>query len=582
MDRQPLYFTIFILSILICSSFYLSWAADRGLGDVSVTRVSVESAPGRTVELLIYSPRSVNHYEPMPVILTIHGLTGSKEGMFPFNIELARRNFTVVSIDLPGHGDSIAQFDLTDFTQMAQDAYAALRYVQTTFTSVDNESYGVLSHSLGFRVAIELEDFPISPKAYAAVGDVGKLARDEFVEFPRNLLLAVGVLDEIVSQQDALQAIRVATGNESAISGVTYGSLDNGTAYRLSFGPSNHASEIVDSTLVNETVSWLVQGVQGESQILYTKAPSEQVYSNENVASVSGSFFLLISVIPVMWLVYSFLPERLKPRRIANKNQTYSLRKTLEISSILGAGMVIVYVVSSFLGLYLEDIGITWLNLMSGTGLILFLIFTTIAMILLIVLLIGSNNTNEILSIVGVEVSIGIKEQVKDILKSLIIAGFGISWILFWLILANSVGPGVLLLLIKLPVGIRSIDTAILTVVAIPFFLVDASWIRWLLANKMNQNEIFERIKQIGLLLISRFAMVGVLTVLVIIGTSAAGVSFGRTVLLGVIWVRIIIIQLLSTLIFTWASLKFENTWSAVMVVSFIFSLVLVATLPII
>ncbi|MFW9976423.1 MAG: alpha/beta hydrolase [Candidatus Thorarchaeota archaeon] len=582
MDRQPLYFTIFILSILICSSFYLSWAADRGLGDVSVTRVSVESAPGRSVELLIYSPRSVNHYEPMPVILTIHGLTGSKEGMFPFNIELARRNFTVVSIDLPGHGDSIVQFDITDFTQMAQDAYAALRYVQTTFTSVDNESYGVLSHSLGFRVAIELEDFPISPKAYAAVGDVGKLAQDEFIEFPRNLLLAVGVLDEIVSHQDALQAIRVATGNESAIAGVTYGSLDNKTAYRLSFGLSNHASEIVDSTLVNETVSWLVQGVQGESQILYTKAPSEQVYSNENVASVSGSFFILISVIPVMWLVYSFLPERLKPRQISNKNHTYSFRKTFGISSVLGAGMVIIFIASSLLGLYLEDLGIDWLNLMSGTGLILFLIFAVVAMVLLMVLLMGSNNTNKVLSTGGVEVSIGIKEQVADILKSLIIAGFGISWILFWLTLANSVEPGVLLLLIKLPLGIRSIDTAILTIIAIPFFLVEASWIRWLLSIKMNQSEIFERIRQIGLLLISRFAMVGVLTVLVIIGTSAAGVSLGRIVLLGVIWVRIIIVQLISTLILTWASLKFENTWSAVMVVSFIFSLVLVATLPII
>ncbi len=552
------------------------------MGEVSVTRLSVESAPGRSVEVLIYSPRTANHYEPMPVILTIHGLTGSKEGMFPFNIELARRNFTVVSIDLPGHGDSLTQFDISDFSQMAQDAYAALRYVQTTFATVDNQSYGVLSHSLGFRVAIELENFPLSPKAYAAVGDVGKLTQNEFVEFPKNLLFAIGLLDEIVSQQDALQAIRVATDNESAVAGVTYGSLDNKTAYRLSFGISNHASEIVDSTLVNETISWLVQGVQGESQLLHTKPPSEQVYSNENVASITGSFFILISVIPVMWLVYSFLPERFRPRRILNKNHIYNFRKTLGISSILGAGMVIVYITSALLGLYLEDIGITWLNLMSGTGLILFLIFEVIAMILLMILFMGSKNTSTILSIAGVEVSIGIKAEVMDILKGFIVAGFGISWILFWLTLAKSVGPGVLLLLIKLPIGIRSVDTAILTIVAIPFFLVEATWIRWLLANKMNQIEIFERIRQIGVLLISRFAMVGVLTVLVIIGASGAGVPLGRIVLVGVIWVRIIIVQLLATLILSWASLKFENTWSAVMVVSFIFSLVLVATLPIV
>ncbi|MHA2081709.1 MAG: alpha/beta hydrolase [Candidatus Thorarchaeota archaeon] len=113
MDRQPLYFTILILSILIGSSFYLSWAVDRGMGEVSVEKLSIESAPGRSVELLVYSPRTANHYEPMPVVLTLHGLSGSKEGMYSFNVELARRNFTVVSIDLPGHGDSSSKFSLS-------------------------------------------------------------------------------------------------------------------------------------------------------------------------------------------------------------------------------------------------------------------------------------------------------------------------------------------------------------------------------------------------------------------------------------------------------------------------------------
>ncbi|MHA2221659.1 MAG: alpha/beta fold hydrolase, partial [Candidatus Thorarchaeota archaeon] len=190
MDRQPLYFTIFILTILIGSSLYLSWSADRGMGGITVQRISLEREPGRPVEILVYQPRAEamgDTLDPMPIILSLHGIAGSKEGMYAFNIELARRNFTVVSMDLPGHGDSTLPFIVTDFETMAQDAYFALRHVQTTFPNVHNESYGILSHSHGFRVGIEMKDFPIAPLAYAAVGDVGQMELGQYLDFPGNL-----------------------------------------------------------------------------------------------------------------------------------------------------------------------------------------------------------------------------------------------------------------------------------------------------------------------------------------------------------------------------------------------------------
>jgi hypothetical protein len=582
MDRQPLYFTILILSILIASSFYLSWSVDRGMGEVSVERLSIESSPGRTVELLVYSPRTANHYEPMPVLLTIHGLTGSKEGMYAFNVELARRNFTVVSVDLPGHGDSTLEFDITDYYTMAQDAYAALRHVQTTFTNVDNESYGVLSHSLGFRVAIELEDFPVTPKAYAAVGDVGKLAHDEYVEFPQNLLFAVGSFDEIVTRQDALKAIRAATGNESAVDGITYGSLDNQTAYRLTFGPANHVFEVVDSTIVAETISWLVKGVQGEGQILYTRDSSEQVVSNKNVATIAGSFFILFSVIPIMWLTYDLLPEKLKPRRIPSSIQHISLRKTFEISSLLGASIVIIFATASLLGLNLEDMGVSWLGLMSATGLILFILLSVFILVIIMIILMGPDKTRRSFSLVGIE-GLRTKDHINDILKNLIIAGVGIAWLLFWLGLAGASGfiqPEILLVLIKWPVGIRWIATIIIAILAIPLFLIEAVWFRGLLLNNREWSGSFQNTKQMLLAIILRFAIVSLLTVVVIFWTTGAGVSSGRIVLLGVIWVRILLAQVLASVVITWTAIEFENTWSGVMISSFILSIVMITTLP--
>ena len=584
MDRQPLYFTILILSILIGSSFYLSWSVDRGMGEVSVERLSIESAPGRTVELLVYSPRTANHYEPMPVMLTLHGLTGSKEGMYAFNVELARRNFTVVSIDLPGHGDSSVQFNITDFYAMAQDAYAAVRHIQTTYTNVDNESYGVLTHSLGFLVAIELKDFPVAPMAYAAVGNVGKIAQDEFVEFPENLLFAIGSFDEIVTKQDALQAIRNATGIASAVGGVTYGSLDSRTAHRLVFGPSNHVFEVVDSTLVSETISWLVQGVQGEDQILHTRDPADQVYHSKNIATIASSFLLLISVIPVMWLVYSFLPEKLKPRRIPLDTQSYSIRRTFEISSVLGASAVIIFVAASLLGLSLEDIGILWLNSMSATGFILFLVLTAIGLVTVMFLFMGIENTKKSLASVGIDRT-KMKDHASDILKNCIVAGVGITWLMVWLGLAGmpeAMQPEILLVLIKWPVGVRWANTIILTILAIPLFLIEATWIRGLILNNREWTGSFHNTKHMLFSLISKFVIAGLLTVIVIFWTTTGGVYTGRTILLGVIWVRILLIQVLATVMIVWTAIKFENTWAAVITSAFILALVVVTTLPLI
>ncbi len=554
------------------------------MGEVSVERLSIESAPGRSVELLVYSPRTANHIETMPVMLTIHGLTGSKEGMYSFNIELARRNFTVVSIDLPGHGDSSLEFNITDFHTMAQDAYAAVRYIQTIYPNVDNESYGVLSHSLGFRVALELNDFPVAPLAYVAVGDVGKLTQDEYIDFPENLLFAIGSFDEIITKQDALQALRTASGNASAVEGFTYGSLDSHTAYRLAYGPSNHVFEIVDSTLVSEAVSWLIQGVQGEAQLEHTRDPADQVYFGKNIATFAGSIFILISIIPVMWLVYSFLPERLKPRKIPIDTESYNIKTTFAISSAIGVLTVAIFVASALVGLTLEDTGISLLSSLSSTGIVLFLILSAIGIIILMLILIGKNRTERTFSSVGIEL-VEIKEIIIDIGKNLIIASVGIIWLLLWLGIAgvpDSMQPGILLILIKWPVGIKAVNIIILTVIAIPFFLVDAAWIRGILLTQCVQSEKFHDAKQFLFSIASKFAIVGILSVVIIFGTAAAGVVLGRIVLIGVIWVRILIVQLLAFVISVWASLKFENTWSAVIVSSFLLSLVIVTTIPLI
>ncbi len=584
MKKEPLIFTLFILTILFCSSFYLSWAVDRGLGEITVQRYRIEREPGRPVDFLVYTPRLGNHLNNMPIILTIHGLAGSKEGMYAFNIELARRNFTVVSIDLAGHGDSILPFDINDFEGMAEDAYAAIRYVQTNWNNVDNESYGVLTHSLGFRVGIELMNFPIAPKAYAAVGDVGQMSLGAYVDFPGNLLIAVGEYDEMISPEDALKALRTATGNESAVAGVTYGSLANQTAYRLAFGPTDHVFEAIDGTIVKESVSWLVQGVQGESQFGITLNPSNQIYFNKTIAMTGGVLFLLVSIIPLIALIYEILPESLKPRKITNETKTFSLQRTFIYSSILGAVMVTIYTVTSVVGFYLENIGLAWPDSMFASGLVLFYIASAVLIALVMHLLMGRDTTIKAFNSAGIQ-RLPVRTHLIDILKGFFIALLCIAWLLFWIAicgLPDQMQPWIALALVKWPVNVRGFNTVIVMAIMIPYLVVDAAWLRGLLLSERKWGEHLSSVKTILFAFASRFAATTLLAIVVVFGTTALGFIAGKMVLLGLLLLLMLIVSILTTVLTALTAMEFENMWPAIIVSAFIFSIVFVSSIPLI
>jgi len=584
MKRDPLYFTIFILSILIASSFYLSWTVDRGMGELSVERVRIERAPGRPVDFLVYQPRVGIRLNPMPIVLTLHGLAGSKDGMYAFNIELARRNFTVVSVDLAGHGDSTLPFLIDEYPEMAQDAYAAVQYVQDNWDRVDSQNYSVLSHSLGFRVAIELADFPEAPMAYAAVGDIGEMDLGVYVDFPGNLLIAIGELDEMITAEDALNAIRAATGNASAEAGVTYGSFVNHTAYRLTLAPTDHVFEALDGKIISDAISWLIEGTQGEYQLVRSLDPASQIYFNKVIATFTGALFLLVSVVPVMLLVYSYLPEKLRPRRIPIETHTFSFKKTFVISSILGAVMIAIFTATTAIGFHLENMGIAWPNSMFATGLVLFFIISVICLTAIMYILMGKDNTKKAFASVAVQ-RLSLTEHAIDFLKGLLIAGVCILWFLFWLGLTGlpeQMQPWILIALVKWPVGVRGINTVIIMALAIPYLIVDAAWLRGLLMSEREWGGRQKEIKTVIFAFISKFAISGLLAVVVVSGTTALGFIGGKMVLLGLLLLLTLVISLLTTILTAWTALKFQNTWPAIILSAFMLAIVVISSIPLI
>ena len=269
----------------------------------------------------------------------------------------------------------------------------------------------------------------------------------------------------------------------------------------------------------------------------------------------------------------------LKPREFQHDTKSYSLRRRFEIGSVLGGLVVIIFAASLILGINLEDVGVKGLSLMSGTGIILFLILGASGFFITTWLTLGREDTQIALTSAGIE-KLKSGEHLSDILKSLVVTGVGIAWLAFWLIVAQA--DGVLLLLVRLPVGMRLVDTIVLTVLTIPVFLMEAGLIRGVLLAEHDWKIRYPKSASAVFAFLSRFALVALMTVVVIVLTTAAGVTGGRIVLIGVIWVHVLIVQILAAVLITWASFEFNNTWSAVFASSLILSLVIVTALPLV
>ena len=279
----------------------MSWSAGTGMGELSVESFEIEGNYGRPVHFNVYQLRYIEYPGLMPVILTIHGISESKESMFSYNIELARRNFTVVSVDLSGHGDSQSTFNVSDINGMVNDCYNALRFVQENFTSVDDERYGVLGNSFGFQIAHALSQFNVTPSAYVAVGEFEQTGLYFENATEGNLLISLTEFDEVLAL-DAFQ--RITDNNDSEI-GITYGSFENQSAFRLDIAKSEHAFEALDQIIVASTTSWLVRAVQGEAQYNSTIPHEAQIYSYKAIADTTFIISIIGSAITVLIIIHS-------------------------------------------------------------------------------------------------------------------------------------------------------------------------------------------------------------------------------------------------------------------------------------
>lgn len=122
-----------------------------GAGAVTVKDLKWETASGRTMNALLFTPDSATVDSPAPAIAVSHGWWNNREMQSANYVELARRGYVVMSIDMYGHGNS-------DPLPIGQEAvggtgmYDAVLLI-ADLPYVDSDRIGVTGHSFGARAA---------------------------------------------------------------------------------------------------------------------------------------------------------------------------------------------------------------------------------------------------------------------------------------------------------------------------------------------------------------------------------------------------------------------------------------------
>ncbi len=308
MDRRPLYSAILVLCVLLFSSFYLNYSADRGLGEVTINDLTIVTSDNTKFNVTVFQPQNPSYEMAMPVVLTIPSPSETYSDLFAFNIELARRNMTVVSVHLAPWSNGIAALDNATLNLTSSYCMQALNVVRQQHL-FDRHIYGILFHSDSFPVAVRIMNKTSIPTATVCVGSINTADSGSLSRFHGNLLYLLGNKNEFLSMNEATSIMQQVSGIPLFQPNEMYGAFVNHTAYMLSTADADAGSELTNPAIVAESCFWMVQALQGASQFVHTLDVHQQVYQLKFYAADIAFFSIGGLVVVCAILVYTLRPS---------------------------------------------------------------------------------------------------------------------------------------------------------------------------------------------------------------------------------------------------------------------------------
>jgi len=262
-------------------------------GGVKLEDVRYPGGAGETLSALLYVPPGASAAHPAPAVLVAHGFINTREMQSPFAIELARRGFVVLAMDMTGHGFSGGAMGVDGFGGPASLAY--LR----SLPFVDKTNIGLEGHSMGGAPVMNAAS--AEPDGYRSIVLEGSTTqffgagKPATPSFPRNLEVVFGRYDEFaplmwseakgadVATSPKLEAIFASAGPVQP--GRLYGDLAAGTGRRLINPAVDHPQEHFSSAGVGAAIDWFQQTLAGEAS---PRPPSDQIWFGKEIGTLIG------------------------------------------------------------------------------------------------------------------------------------------------------------------------------------------------------------------------------------------------------------------------------------------------------
>ena len=281
---------------LILVGSYLAHAIQTS-GGTRIEDVRFAGDKGLVQSGLLYVPPGASAQHPAPAVLVSHGYINTREMQSPFAVELARRGFVVLAMDMTGHGYSQGAV----FAPRDMGGPAALRYLQS-LPFVDKANIGMEGHSMGgVPISAAAAAQPDGYKAIVFEGStpafLGAAAPASF----HNFELVFGQFDEFAPLMWGVPKGAMVAGSPKlakafgvtgpVIEGQIYGSTAAGTAKRLVNPPVTHPWEHFSRAGVGGAVDWFQRTLSGEAS---PKPPNDQIWLWKEVGTALGFVGLVI------------------------------------------------------------------------------------------------------------------------------------------------------------------------------------------------------------------------------------------------------------------------------------------------
>jgi len=214
----------------ICIAAAGLWQLHRATEGLAISRVAIGGTPAT-----VFRPAAPGGPPWQAAVVIAHGFAGSQQLMQPFAVTLARKGFTAITFDFPGHGRNAALLPggMEDVRKSTDALMSALDEVVRGAGSslVGAVPLALLGHSMGSNIVLRYAgDHP----AVDATVAVSPFAGEGAWRPPRNLLVVDGALEPslVLDAGSRLIAAAGGPGAGKVAAGETYGDFADGTARR--------------------------------------------------------------------------------------------------------------------------------------------------------------------------------------------------------------------------------------------------------------------------------------------------------------------------------------------------------------